>query len=98
MTFVTRSLTIAALLAAATSAAAQDAPAAPKKLPTFAASDADKDGSLNKAEWDASGRIPQRFAKVDANSDGKVTSEELTIANQAVIDQRRAAAAARPSQ
>lgn len=42
--------------------------------------DANKDGGLSKDEWVAAGRPAERFAAVDADSDGKITPEELSAA------------------
>jgi hypothetical protein len=42
--------------------------------------DKNADGVVDKAEWVAAGRKEARFALVDADSDGKVTVEELTTA------------------
>jgi len=46
----------------------------------FAATDTNKDGSLSRAEWTASGRNPQGFAMMDTNRDGKVTRAEADAA------------------
>lgn len=63
--------------------AAQDAPKPAKKFPTFVESDKDSDGFLTQAEWDASGRAPKRFARIDTDKDGKVSRPELREATLA---------------
>ena len=68
-------LAAVAVLASAGLAAAQPAPANIVK-----AWDKDGDGAVNKDEWAAAGRRPERFALVDANHDGKVTADELAAA------------------
>lgn len=60
-------------LAAPVSALAQ----MPSPETIFKAWDKNKDGGIDKDEWAAAGRKPERFALVDANGDGKVTLEEL---------------------
>jgi Ca2+-binding EF-hand superfamily protein len=45
----------------------------------FKAWDKNKDGGIDKTEWAAAGRKPERFALADANSDGKVSLEELKV-------------------
>ena len=42
--------------------------------------DKNADGGIDKAEWVAAGRKEERFALVDADSDGKVTLDELKTA------------------
>ena len=62
-------------------ALAQDAPRqmpAPEDI--FKRWDANGDGVVDKAEWDATGRPADRFAMIDANNDGKVTLDELKAA------------------
>ena len=39
--------------------------------------DTNADGGIDKAEWVAAGRKEERFAKADADGDGKITLEEL---------------------
>ncbi len=39
--------------------------------------DKNADGGIDKAEWVAAGRKEERFAKADADGDGKVTLDEL---------------------
>lgn len=38
--------------------------------------DTDKDGSISRAEWDAAGKPADKWAKLDANSDGSISAEE----------------------
>jgi len=42
--------------------------------------DKNADGVVDKAEWVAAGRKEERFTRVDADSDGKVTVDELKTA------------------
>ena len=42
--------------------------------------DKNADGVVDKAEWVAAGRKEERFTRVDADSDGKVTLDELKTA------------------
>jgi Ca2+-binding EF-hand superfamily protein len=46
----------------------------------FEALDADKDGKISAAEWQASGE--RRFARLDRNKDGAVTTDELGRRNR----------------
>jgi Ca2+-binding EF-hand superfamily protein len=39
--------------------------------------DTNADGVIDKAEWVAAGRKEERFAKADADGDGKITLDEL---------------------
>jgi hypothetical protein len=39
--------------------------------------DTNADGGIDKAEWVAAGRKEARFAKADADGDGKITLDEL---------------------
>jgi hypothetical protein len=39
--------------------------------------DKNADGGIDKAEWVAAGRKEERFAKADADGDGKITLDEL---------------------
>ena len=39
--------------------------------------DTNADGGIDKAEWVAAGRKEARFAKADADGDGKISLEEL---------------------
>jgi hypothetical protein len=81
-----RTLTVAlaslTALAAAGVAMAQEGP--PRQMPApediFKRWDANSDGAVDKAEWDATGRPADRFAMIDANNDGKVTLDELKVA------------------
>jgi hypothetical protein len=72
-----------AAVIAAGGVAAQDASKPAKKFPTFVESDKDGDGFLTQAEWDASGRSPKRFSRIDADKDGKVSRAELREATLA---------------
>ena len=87
MKLVGYSVVIASLIMG--TAAAQYAAKPGKKFPYFAESDTDKDGYLTQAEWDASGRGPKRFLRVDADKDGKVSRAELheaTLAAKAAAE------------
>ena len=53
-----------------------DAPRPPKMPPPFAMEDANGDGKLTRAEFDAN--MNRHFSRVDKNADGTLTSEELT--------------------
>lgn len=46
----------------------------------FKAWDKNADGVVDKAEWVAAGRPEARFARVDTDSDGKITLDELKAA------------------
>lgn len=72
----------AALIAAP--ALAQDAPRPSDPAEIIKLMDTDKDGAISKEEWVAAGRREQRFARVDADGDGKVTIEELKKAMAAM--------------
>jgi Ca2+-binding EF-hand superfamily protein len=77
-------------LAAATLAApafAQDAPMGPGMM--FETLDADKDGNVTQAEIDAAKTA--RFAKADANADGKLDEAELLAQAQAMQAEHMAA-------
>ena len=50
--------------------------------------DKDGDGAVSKAEWIAAGRPAERFDKVDANKDGKITVAELKTAMAAMKKQQ----------
>ena len=70
------------LLASAAVIFALAAPlAAQARIPSpetiFKAWDKNHDGGIDKGEWAAAGRKPERFALVDANNDGKVSLDEL---------------------
>ena len=58
--------------------------------------DKNADGVVDKAEWVAAGRKEERFAKVDADGDGKVTVEELTAAMAKMKARRDARSADAP--
>lgn len=70
---------IAALALA--SAAALTAGSALAQMPSpekiHKAWDTNADGVVDKAEWVAAGRKEERFAKADADGDGKITLDEL---------------------
>lgn len=70
-------LLLAAILAIAAPAFAQQ-PAAPSaKAGGWRAADKNADGMLDKPEWLAAGRREQGFAFMDTNKDGKLTPEEI---------------------
>ena len=55
----------------------------------FAQADTNKDGALSKEEWLAAGRQERGFAFMDADTDGKLTAEELRAGRER-LEQRRA--------
>ncbi len=67
-----------ASLAALTAGSAMAQMPSPEKI--HKAWDKNADGVVDKAEWVAAGRKEARFALVDADSDGKVTVDELKTA------------------
>jgi Ca2+-binding EF-hand superfamily protein len=72
---------IAAAIATVTALTAGSALAqmpSPEKI--HKAWDKNADGAVDKAEWVAAGRKETRFALVDADSDGKITVDELKTA------------------
>jgi len=70
---------IAAALAtlAATLGAGSALAQMPSPSKIFKAWDKNVDGGIDLAEWLAAGRKEKRFATADADSDGKITLEEL---------------------
>lgn len=84
-------LTLAALTSAtlSTAAMAQDAGGPPKL--DFAAMDADKDGSVTKAEVEAFRAT--EIAAIDADKDGKITAAELAAHHVARANEDMAARA-----
>jgi Ca2+-binding EF-hand superfamily protein len=74
-----RSLLLALGLLSALPAAAQ-APGGPaldaQVNALFDRSDADRDGELTPAEWQAAGRTPQGFLMMDGDGNGRVTRAE----------------------
>lgn len=76
-----------ASLAALTAGSAMAQMPSPEKI--HKAWDKNADGVVDKAEWVAAGRKEERFAKVDADGDGKITVDELTTA-MAKMKARRA--------
>ncbi len=75
-----RYLTLAATLLTAAVAAPAFAQDAPDPAKVFARMDTDKSGDVSKAEWLAAGRKEAGFARIDANSDGKITLDEMKAA------------------
>jgi hypothetical protein len=88
-----RAILIAAVLAASAAAAQAQTPA---PAPTFDPSavfkqfDTNGDGAIDKDEWAAAGRPPERFTAIDANKDEKVSLEELTVAIRQMMQARPA--------
>ena len=72
----------AALLASAGAAAAQQQMPAPADI--IKQWDKDGDGAVSKDAWTAAGRTAERFDAVDANTEGKISVEELTAAMKAM--------------
>ena len=89
-------LALSAVLAGSVSTLAQaegmDGPG-PKPMLNFEAVDADKDGKITVAEFDAFRAA--EFAKADTNGDGQVSAEELAAKHLADITARAADKAAR---
>lgn len=58
---------------------AQAQPVKPRPGGRFDKTDGDDDGFISKAEFmkEAEGRAAERFAKLDANGDGKIAPEEM---------------------
>lgn len=54
----------------------------------FTAADTNKDGVLNAAEWKAAGWSEDKWAKVDANADGRVTMAEKEAYKEAKHDDK----------
>jgi hypothetical protein len=88
-----RTLILAAAAVALTAAAGTAAAQMPSPDQIIKAWDSNGDGSVSKDEWTAAGRPADRFDRVDANHDGKVTAEELGQA-MAKMRQRRQGGAA----
>lgn len=60
----------------------------------FASLDTSKDGTVSRDEWTAGGQKTKGFARVDRNTDGKITIEEVRVAQAAMA--KRAAGAVNP--
>lgn len=67
-------LALTALAALAAGSALAQMPS-PEKI--HKAWDKNADGGIDKDEWVAAGRKEERFAKADADGDGKITLDEL---------------------
>jgi Ca2+-binding EF-hand superfamily protein len=89
-------LAISAVLAGSVSTIAQaegvDGPG-PKPMLNFEAMDADKDGKITSAEFDAFRAA--EFAKADTNADGQLSAEELAAKHIADMTARAAGMAAK---
>ena len=75
-----RKLIAAAFVTLTTLAAGSAIAQMPSPETIHKAWDKNADGFVDKAEWVAAGRKEERFALVDADSDGKVTVDELKTA------------------
>jgi hypothetical protein len=78
LTALTASLLIAGAASAATPAAGAAAPGSKRaewRQPLFEQIDADHDGAISRAEYQA--WIDGRFAKLDSNGDGVVNADEI---------------------
>jgi hypothetical protein len=75
-----RKIAALALTALTTLAAGSALAQMPSPETIHKAWDKNADGVVDKAEWVAAGRKEERFAMVDADSDGKVTVDELKTA------------------
>ena len=84
-----RKLIAAAFVTLTTLAAGSAIAQMPSPETIHKAWDKNADGFVDKAEWVAAGRKEERFAKVDADGDGKITVDELTTA-MAKMKARRA--------
>lgn len=74
-----------AMLSPIYASAAPDVPKAKAERPErHHPADADKDGTVTRAEYDA--HNAERFTKLDKDSDGKISAEEM----KASFDERRA--------
>jgi len=92
MTTILRLTAAAIALAGVTLAAAVEASARPGKQPftgeMFDAADADGDGAMTRAEFDA--QRAARFADIDADGDGALSQDELAAHREAKWAERRA--------
>lgn len=66
----------AAVLGLAGAASAQ----MPNPADVIKGMDKDNDSAISKEEWAAAGRPAERFDRVDANKDGKISQAELEAA------------------
>src|SRR4051812_37532572 len=82
--------TIAALAAGSALAQMQS----PEKI--HKAWDKNADGGIDKAEWVPAGRKEERFAKADADGDGKITLDELKSGMSRMKTRRQADAPPTP--
>lgn len=74
--------------AAALSASAATAQGGMDPATIFAQLDTDKNGSMSKEEYAATGRPADRFDLMDADKDGKVTLPEFTAYLEKMMQQR----------
>ena len=80
-----------ASLTALTAGAALAQMPSPEKI--FKAWDKNVDGAVDKAEWVAAGRKEAKFDRVDTDTDGKISLDELKTA----MDKRKAAKSETPA-
>ena len=84
-----RTLILVAAAATALGAAGTAAAQMPSPEQIIKAWDTSGDGAVSKDEWTAAGRPAERFDSVDANHDGKITTEELGAAMAKMRQMRR---------
>jgi uncharacterized low-complexity protein len=49
--------------------------------------DTDKDGAVSRAEWDAAGKPADKWAEIDTNSDGSISTEEASAHHAAKAEE-----------
>ncbi len=74
-------------LAASTAATLANEPYFPKREKGFTRLDANKDGKVQRTEFEPV--VSRRFARMDTNADKSITSAELAEAMQKAVERRR---------